>query len=166
MMTTFTEIKLKILVFGPSPNISHPPGFVADLAKKRHEIREALKADGHNAVFPEDLLHGPIDPAINNHYIWEQMLVQEYDMVINLVGSFGSVDELSLFSREHLALKAAFFFNQDHANGLAFEHARTIAARGAQLHTYTYPTDLTSCNLMKHVREKIWAVRVGKFYIS
>jgi hypothetical protein len=165
-MTTTFNIKLKVLVFGPSTSINHPPGFTADLARKRLEIRDALIADGHEAVFPEDLMHGAVDPAINSIYIWEQMLVQEYDMVVNLVGSFGAVDELSLFSSPDLARKAALFFNQNHTTGLAFDHAKVIEAKGAKLHTFTYPDDLTRCDLMKHVRYKVWAVRVGKFYAS
>ena len=166
MLETFKDITLKILVFGPSPNISYEPGFMADLAVKRQQIRDALKADGHEAVFPEDLLTGSVDPAINNAYIWEQMLVREYDMVVNLVGSFCAISELSLFMRENLARKAALFFNQAHTTGLAFEQAKAVQALGAQLCTYAYPIDLSSCNLMKQVREKVWAVRVGKFYAS
>jgi hypothetical protein len=163
VIPNFADIKLKVLVFGPDPNVVHPPGFNADLAKKRKEIRDALVADGHGAVFPEDLLSGSLDPAINNHFIWEQMLVQEYDMVVSLVGSMGAVAELSLFLREHLALKAAFFFNKDHCSGFAFEEAKAIQALGATLETYVYPADLTSCNLLKQIREKVWRVRVGKF---
>jgi hypothetical protein len=163
MLAAFADIKLKILVFGPNPGVVHLPGFDADLAKKRQEIRDALISDGHGAFFPEDLPSGSLDPAIKNAYIWEQMLVNEYDMVVSLVGSFGAVAELSLFQREHLALKAALFFNKDHCTGLAFEQAKVIEALGATLETYIYPVDLTSCNLMKRVREKVWAVRVGKF---
>lgn len=163
MIAAFKDISLKVLVFGPSSTIPHPPGFTADLATKRQQIRDALNIDGHNAVFPEDLMSGSIDPTINNPYIWEQLLVKEYDMVVNLVGTFGSVSELSLFMREHLALKAALFFNQDHCSGLGFAQAKAIEALGATLETYIYPDDLASCNLMERVRRKVWAVRVGKF---
>ena len=163
MIASFKDIQLKILVFGPSPSIPHPAGFMADLAAKRKEIRDALISDGHRAVFPEDLSHGPVDPAIDNAYLWEQVLVREYDMVVNLVGSIGAVSDLSLFMRENLALKAALFFNADHTTGLAFQQARAIEAIGAKLHTYAYPDDLKICNLMKEVRKKVWAVRVGKF---
>ena len=100
------------------------------------------------------ILHGSIDPAINNHYIWEMILVRDYDMVVSLVGSYGAIDELSLFSSAELARKAALFFNQDHATGLAFEHAKMIEAIGAKLHTFDYPADLTTCNLMKRVRRR------------
>jgi hypothetical protein len=163
VIAALNNIKLSILVFGPSPTVTHPPGFPADLAKKRVEIRDVLKTDGHEAVFPEDLMSGSIDPAIDNAYLWEQVLVREYDMVVTLVGSFGAVDELSLFHKDHLALKAALFFNQDHAGGLPFQHARALEKLGAALHTYVYPVDLTSCNLMKEVRDKVYAVRVAKF---
>lgn len=166
MIVGFNDINLKILVFGPSCTIAHPPGFTADLAAKRQQIRDALNGDGHSAVFPEDLMHGSIDPVIDNSYIWEQMLVKEYDMVVNLVGSFGAVTELSLFMRDHLALKAALFFNQDHCGGIHFQQAKVIEALGATLETYVYPDDLATCNLMKRVRSKVWAVRVGIFMSS
>jgi len=166
MISDPKDIKLTILVFGPNPNISHSPGFEADLAQKRQEIRTALKADGHDVCFPEDLMHGSFDPAIDNAYIWEQVLVYKYDMVVHLVGTFGTVDELSLFHRDKLALKVALFFSKDHKTGLPFQHALTLQEMGATLHTYTYPIDITSCNLMKLVRSKVHAVRVGKFYAS
>lgn len=158
------DIKLKILVFGPSPTTSTSDPFLNDLAKKRLEIKVALLADGHVAVFPEDLVTGSIDPAfMGNTYLWEQTLVREYDMVVNLVGSFGAVAELGLFNRDNLALKAVLLFNQDHTSGLAYQHARALSCGGAALETYAYPIDLTCCNLMKNVRNKVYAVRVGKF---
>jgi hypothetical protein len=166
MIRTFEEIKLKVLVFGPSPGLRHQPGFAADLLSKRRDIRDALKTDGHDACFPEDLMTGSVDPAIDNTYIWEQMLVRKYDMVVNLVGSFGAVSELSLFMKKSFAQKAALFFNKEHVGGVHYQQARVIEAFGANLHTYIYPIDLTSCNLMKQVREKVWAVRVCKFYAS
>lgn len=163
MIDALKNIKLKILVFGPNPAIPHPLGFEADLAKKRADIKAALIADGHIAVFPEDLMTGSIDPTLNNTYLWEQLLLYEYDMVVSLVGTFGAVDELSLLHRDNLALKATLFFNHDHRNGLPFAHAQLIESLGAKLHTYAYPADLSSCSLMKQVRDKVWAVRVGKF---
>ncbi len=162
MFTDFKSISLNILVFGPSPDISGT-GFDADLSRKRRQIRDALNGDGHRAVFPEDLMHGAIDPAIDNAYLWEQVLVREYDMVVNLVGSYGAVDELSLFHRDNLALKAALFFSDSHTVGLAYQHALALKEMGACLHTYSYPTELTSCSLMTRIREKVRAVRIGKF---
>jgi hypothetical protein len=163
VITALNSICLKILIFGPNPSVTHPPGFTADLCKKRQEIRNALKADGHDAVFPEDILAGSTFPAFGNVYLWEQMLVREYDMVVNLVGSLGAATELSLFNRDNLALKAALFFNQDHVSGLPYSHAQALQAIGATLQTYVYPTDLVSCNLMTQVQQKVYAVRVGKF---
>ena len=165
-MTAAFNIKLKILVFGPNPSSPSPPGFLADLAKKREEIRRVLKTDGHEVVFPEDLMAGSVDPDINNACIWEDGLVREYDMVVHLVGSPGTLVELDLFMRDNLALKAALFFREDHVGGLPYAKAKLIEALGAKLHTYNYPNDLVICNLMKQVREKVWAVRVGKYYAS
>ena len=166
MSEIFGDIKLKILVFGPNPAVSHPEGFTADLAKKRQEIRDALQEDGHTAVFPEDLMKGSLDGSIGNAYMWEMMLVREYDMIVNLVGSYGSVDELSLFNREELARKVSIFFNEAHTNGLAYAHAQTIEDLGGKLDTYVYPVDLEVCNLMKNVREKVRVLRTGKFFTS
>jgi hypothetical protein len=164
-MDVLKDIKLSILVFGPTPNGS-PAGFTADLAKKRVEIRDALVGDGHSAVFPEDLMSGAPDPHLNNAYLFEESLVREYDMVVNLVGSYGSTCELGLFTRDHLALKAALYFNRDHATSLAYHKAVVLKNLGASLETYIYPDDLSKCNLMKHVRDKVYAVRIGKFYSS
>jgi hypothetical protein len=166
MITDPKDIKLSILVFGPNPSIPHPPGFEADLSAKRQEIRTALTADGHDVKFPEELMHGSFDPAVDNLYIWEQMLVVQYDMIIALVGTPGAICEISLFNRDGLALKVAFFFNEAHKTGLPFHHATSLTEIGAALHTYTYPDELRSCMLMKQVRRKAHAVRVGKFYAS
>jgi len=159
-------IKLKVLVFGPDPTAAHPPGFVADLSRKRAEIRNALIADGHDAAFPEDLWKGISDPSIDNPYLWEMSLVREYDLIVNLVGTFGAVDELSLFHKPELAWKAALFFNSDHVKGLAYSHAQALEAIGATLQTYTYPIDLTSCSLMTQVQAKVEAVRTAKYFVS
>ena len=163
-MNPFDDIKLKILVFGPNPNVPTSPGFSTDLAKKRKDIRDALISDGHQADFPEDLMRGSVDPVINNSYIWEDFLVRKYDMVVNLVCSYGTVTELSYFMDNELALKAALFFCEDHTAGLAYQQAKVIEAKGANLHTYTYPNDIAVCNLMKNVRQQVWVVRVCKFY--
>lgn len=166
MISSLKNITLKILVFGPSPKIAYPAGPMADLAKKRQEIKDVLAKDGHVAAFPEDLMVGVFDPAIENEYVWEQMLVQEYDMVVNLVWSPGAISELGLFMSPDLARKAALFFNEDHKSGLPFKQAQAIKDMGGQLDTYVYPNDLASCNLMTQIREKVRAVRIGKFYTS
>src|SRR5690242_3473755 len=105
MLSSLNSIKHRILIFGPNPYIPNPAGFSQDLAKKRLEIKEALKSDGHEAVFPEDLLSGSSDPDLDNPYIWEQTLVYEYDMVVDLVGSHGAISELSLLHKNNMALK-------------------------------------------------------------
>lgn len=166
MLSALRSIKLKILVFGPSPLGTHASPFEAELGRKRADIRDALNADGHAAVFPEDLLKGTTDPAIDNPYLWELSLVREYDLVVHLVGSPGSIDELSLFHRPELALKATFFFNRAHITGLPFAHATTLENIGATLQTYLYPDDLASCNLMTQVKNKVHKVQIGKYLIS
>ena len=164
-MAFLDDIKLSILVFGPTPTGS-PPGFMQDLAKKRIEIRDALIADGHTAVFPEDLMTGAPDPHLNNAYLFEEYLVRKYDLVVNLVGSFGSVCELGLFTKDRLASKAALYFNDSHLTGFAYHKAVVLQDLGASLNSYSYPNDLVCCNLMKNVRQRVHAIRVGKFYSS
>jgi len=165
-MNILKDIKLKILVFGPNPSTPSGAGFTKDLANKRVEIKNALIKDGHMAVFPEDLLKGSADPDLDNTFLWEQMLVIEYDMVVNLVGSFGAVSELALFQKKNLAQKACLFFEKGHMDGLPYSHAQMIQRLGATLNVYNYPLDLTSCNLMKSVREKANDLKISKFYNS
>ena len=107
---------------------------------------------------------GTVDPLIENEFVWEQMLVHKYDMVVNLVGSPGTISEISLFMSKELAQKASLFFNESHKSGLSFKQAEVIEALGGNLDTYVYPDDLASCNLMKQIREKVKAVRIAKFY--
>lgn len=139
MINSLKDITLKILVFGPSPKIDHPPGPMADLAIKRQEIKDALSHDGHEAVFPEDLMTGSFDPVIENEYVWEQMLVREYDMVVNLVWSPGAISELGLFMSPDLARKAALFFNEDHQAGLPFMQAKAIEGMGGGIRHICLP---------------------------
>lgn len=162
-MDVIKNIKLSVLVFGPAPAGS-PAGFTEDLAKKRKEIRDALVSDGHHAAFPEDLMTGAPDPHLNNVYLFEESLVREYDMVVNLVGSYGSVCELGLFTRDRLATKLALYYNRDHTGGISYHKGVVLERLGAALELYTYPNDLACCNLMKHVRQKVEAVQLMKFY--
>lgn len=166
VLPALKTISLKVLVFGPDPTLSHSPGFAADLSKKRAEIKAALIADGHEAVFPEDLWKGLADPSIDNPYLWEKSLVQEYDLIVSLVGSFGAVDELSFFHKPEYAIKATLFFCNDHTTGLPYSHAKSLEAIGITLQTYAYPGDLTGCHLMTQVRTKVDKVRIAKFLLS
>jgi hypothetical protein len=116
--------------------------------------------------FPEDLVKGSIDPAVENAYLFEEYLVRRYDMVVNLVGTPGAITELSLFMRDNLASKAALYFNNAHLAGLTYAQGCVLRDLGATLETYTYPVDLTACNLMTTVRVKVRAVQLAKFYYS
>lgn len=162
-MSILAGIKLTILVFGPDPKTS-AAGFAGDLARKRKEIRDALIVDGHEACFPEDLMTGAPDPHLNNAFLFEEYLVRKYDMVVHLVSSIGSVSELSLFMRDKLASKAALYYNEDHRGGFAYHQGVVVQKLGASLHTYVYPVDITACNLMTNVRDKVEAIRLAKFY--
>ncbi|MFT3784156.1 MAG: hypothetical protein QM790_19280 [Nibricoccus sp.] len=164
-MSVLADIRLSILIFGPDPK-SPPGGFVGDLARKRVEIRDALVADGHTACFPEDLMTGSPDPDLNNAFLFEELLVRKYDMIVHLVASYGSVSELSLFMRDgnRIASKVALYFNKDHETGIAYHQAAVVKKLGASLHSYVYPVDITACNLMTNVREKVEIVRLAKFY--
>jgi len=164
-VTSSFGISLKILVFGPNPSATASSGYLGDLLRKRNEIRDALQSDGHTAVFPEDLGSIP-DPALNgNAWLWERQLVLDYDMVVNLVASPGTIAELPLFEHTPITAKAAFFFDEAQQGGLTFQYAQTLEARGATLHTYKYPDDLTMCCLLKHIRQMVWKIRVAKFLV-
>jgi len=156
------SVILRILVFGPGAKMRYPKGsYEAALARKRREIRDALVADGHEVAFPEDLKSAIRDPKLSVH-LWEHGLVLDYDMIVNLVGTPGAVDEIGLLQRRSVAPKSALFFLKKHIGGLPYSHAQTIERLGASLHVFTR-NDLRRCHLMTAISDMVDRVRLGKY---
>ena len=79
--------KLRVLIWGPTPNAS---GDQAEYATKRRQIKEALEAEGHEAYFSEDLV--PPGTSIPTNLL-ELLHTEEMDAVTDLATDFGSTGE-------------------------------------------------------------------------
>lgn len=159
-------IKLKILVFGPDVKIISQDERTRNLQHKRNEIRLALENDGHEVKYAEDLVDPSLMGPQANAIFQELVIMAEYDLIVNLVGSPGSIVEATLSAtRPRLAQKTALYLDQDHISGLvgsACELARTL---GAHFRTFKYPEDLVECHLLGHVASRAAAVKLAKYLL-
>jgi len=136
------------------------------LQEKRKEIRAALENAGHFVKYAEDL----VDPALTgptaNPLIQELVLMSEYDLIVTLVGSPGSIVEATTISlKPKLAQKASLYLDSDHQNGLVGQACRNAQNLGAHFQTYNYPGDLVDCHLLTHVSERAKSIQLLKFLL-
>jgi hypothetical protein len=73
----------RVLVWGAAPGTA--------AASKRHQIRDELQANGHSAFFSEDLSF-PASAGVPTN-IQELLQLNEYDLVVNVANSYGSLGE-------------------------------------------------------------------------
>jgi hypothetical protein len=154
------QTELNILIFGPqTTNFSSDPRILA-LQHKRIEIRQALQDNGYFVKDAEELVDRSLPPPMNNIYMQEKVLLQEFDIVVVLVETPGTQVELGLVaSRPDLAAKACIFLSDSYLDGFAAEACAAAAACGADYSTYRHPDDLRDCHLLGKVREKIDRLR-------
>jgi hypothetical protein len=99
------RFNLRVLIWGPTPNAS---GDQAEYATKRRQIKEALKAEGHEAYFSEDLVRPGTSIPTN---LLELLRTEEMHAVIDLATDFGPSGEAHEFGdilREKLLLWLPF----------------------------------------------------------
>lgn len=154
-------IKLDILVFGPQTRVTSKDERTRKHQLKRIEIREALEAEGHNVRFAED----EVDPSIGaNTMLQEEVLMREFDMIINIIDSPGSILEAGWITRSpKLAPKSQLFLDEDFTDGLVAEACRLGARMGAHFHEYKYPDALDHCHLLGYARQRVEDVQMMKF---
>lgn len=159
-------IKLRILVFGPQ--VKHPSADerTKNLQGKRVEIRQSLERGGHDVKYAEDLVDPSIDGPYSNPVLQEILLMAEYDLIIVLVGSPGSIVEATIIgTKPRLAQKSALYLDRDHVDGLAGQTCALARELGAYFHAYDYPADLTDCHLLTSVVNRVATVKLGKYLL-
>ena len=160
------RIKLAILVFGPDPRTaSDPASPLQKLAKKRIEVRDELRIQGHVAEFPEDLLVGSNKPPQGELLWYEAVLVENHDLVVLLAESPGSSAELGFFAgRTTLARKTQVFMNRAFESGLVADGGRGIVKLGGELNYFESPKDLDECNLWGAIKNLVRTVQRQKYF--
>lgn len=155
------SISLNILVFGPQTATPSSDARTQKLQKKRVEIKEHLEKLGHTAKFAEEL----VDPALPESFlVQEHVIMHEYDLIVTLVESPGSIVETTLIATHpRLANKAALFMDKDFTHGLPADTCRSAAMIGAFYQEYQYPDDLEKCHLLGFVDDRVSKMRLIKF---
>jgi hypothetical protein len=152
----FINTHLSILVFGPQvATISHDDR-VRNLQNKRIQIRAELERLGHFVRYAEDLVDPNLPYPQNNAVLQEILIMGEFDLIINLVETPGSIVEASLVaSRPRLANKTSLFIDNSFSSGLTASACEFAKLAGADFHYYQYPEDLTLCHLLGHVIQRV-----------
>lgn len=154
--SAFNAIKLNILVFGPQVHTISTDVRTSKLQNKRIEIRGKLEAMGHHVRYAEDLVDPSIDGAAGNAFLQELVIMKEYDLIVNIVGSPGSIAEATAVSmRPQLAQKCSLFLDSEHVNGLVAQVCKNAEDVGAHFKLYQYPADLDDCHLFGFVKDRV-----------
>ncbi len=158
------RIELKILVFGPQV---HTPGHderTRKLQGKRVQIREYLESEGHYVRYAEDVVDPNIAGPGGNAFFQELLIMEEYDLIVTIVDSPGSIAEATAISMSpKLAQKSALFLDANYVEGLVGAACQNASDIGAHFETYEYPTDLDDCHLLGFVSERASATQKIKF---
>jgi hypothetical protein len=158
------QISLKILVFGPQVKPASSDTRTRHLQEKRVEIRQALEQDGHWVKYAEDLVDPNLTGPMANALLQEMVIMAEYDLIVVLVGSPGSIVETTaIASKTHLARKSALYLDFDHRAGLVAQACELAKHLGAFYTTYEYPKDLIECHLLGHVTERAKHFKLIKY---
>jgi hypothetical protein len=150
------QTPLVILVWGPGAS-------AGDLYQKRVQIRDELRRRGHAAVFSEELEGGGPD-SLSQKGI-EFLQAQAADLIVVMQASYGSVAEVHDFA-EHRVInfKMLIFIDERAADGYSYRGALAeLKILYNNVETYKYPDDITQCNLLKKVVEKVDVLQMVKY---
>lgn len=164
--SSIDAIRLKILVFGPQVATTSADARLAKLQKKRLEIRSKLEALGHDVKFAEDLVDPTLPGVSGNAFLQELLIMSEYDLIVTLVDSPGSIVEATtIASKPLLAQKASLFIDNDYKGGLAAQACEFAEVMGAHYQTYQYPIDLDACHLYGFIETRVKKFQAIKFML-
>lgn len=142
---SLNEIKLNILVFGPQVKVMSSDERTRKLQNKRIDIHKELTDLGHEAKYAEEL----VDPNGPNALYQEVVIMREFDLIVILIDSPGSIVEVTTVAlNPNFALKSQLFLDSDYIEGLAAEACRNAKDFGASFDTFDYPKDLDECHLL------------------
>lgn len=82
------EIPVSVLIWGPTPSAKN------DVGKLRNNLRNELREKGHLAMFSEEI----IEPDSGSTRIQQLIHAQEFDLIVSLPFTPGSIGELHDFA--------------------------------------------------------------------
>ena len=159
-----TKISLNILVFGPQVSPLALDLRTQALQKKRIEIRDCLTTAGHSAKFAEELVDPGLPGPHGNICLQEMLIMQEYDVIVTLVESPGSVAEATIISQNpKLSRKALLFMDRSFQGGFAASACALAELQGANFSLYDHPKDLDECHLLTKVVDTVKKIQLINF---
>lgn len=162
--TGLNSIQLDILVFGPQVTTMSSDPRTLSLQKKRIQIKDELVSRGHNAKYAEDLVDPTLAGPDSNAVFQELLIMDSFDLVVNVVDSPGSIVEATMSSmRPTIARKTALFLDGNYVGGLVHSMCMQAQELGAHYQTYTYPADLDECHLLGFVLERVRITQKRKY---
>lgn len=160
------SIELKILVFGPQVHTPSSDPRTQKLQAKRKEIRAKLEGLGHHVKYAEDLVDPHLSGPSGNAFFQELVLMREYDLIVALVDSPGTIVEATAISmKPQLAQKSSLFLDHAHKDGLVAQACKNAEDIGAHFKTYAYPTDLDDCHLYGFVLDRVQKIQKMKYLL-
>jgi hypothetical protein len=148
---------LRILLWGPSD-------LSVSVGKKRLEIRDSLRALGHDAHLGEDLWTAELKACGLNLSVVELLQAQEFDYILVLMDSVGAVGEVHDFARiRSLASKMMICVDHEHQKGYCAQGVlRIFEGHNGKLDWFIKPDDIDQCNLATRVLSQIAKVAEAK----
>ncbi|MEQ9440713.1 MAG: hypothetical protein RIG62_16810 [Cyclobacteriaceae bacterium] len=159
------NMNLNILVFGPQVHTISDNERTKNLQFKRIQIREELEALGHFVRYAEDLVDPNLPSPQNNAVLQEIVIMAEFDLIINIVESPGSITEATLIAtKANLSQKATLFMDESHLGGLPAQACQLAVQLGANFETFKYPQDIVQCHLLGSVKKRVEKTQFTKFF--
>lgn len=156
ILDSLKSIPLKILVFGPQVENPSADQRISNLQTKRRDIKKALVELGHHAKYAEDLVMVKLDSPDLNSFEEELRIIEEYDIIISLVETPGTLVELGVIANQkEFAEKTHIFMDEDLHGGLAESACLYAETNGAIFSRYEYPADLVECHLLGKVKDTV-----------
>ncbi len=160
---------LIILIWGPVKPSDSSDEYKVNLYNKKVAVKEYLKNLKHDVFFSEEIGE-EAEKKLGyrpNPKIFEKIQIDRADLVIMLRVSPGTIGEFHDFcNNPDYARKMYVFFDSKHKKG--YTHLGTdeiFVTDGGKLEEFSYPKDITECNLQGKISNYIRKVQEA-LYIS
>jgi len=151
-------VSLTVLVWGPSPTLNTPT------AEKRKQIRQAIRMNGHNALFSEEidsslLTEDGLEMPLS---ILETAQALEAHFIVVLVDkeSKGVIAELDICARDDVAAKVFVLVPTIFKEGFIQKDALTLIEGGNGAVYWYFDEEIDSCKVLKMA---VWRVEQKRF---
>ena len=144
--------RLSVLIWGPGEQ------WDKDLYGKRVQIRDKLQELGHEAEFSERILTPSVREAGGiNLSVAELLQAREYEYIVSIMESPGSIGEVHDFCREpEIAHKMTICINEEHLSGYSAQGVlRIFEGNHGHIEKFKFPDDIIGCHLLGRVVEQV-----------